>query len=370
MKFCIIGAGSGGIAFAVYLSSLGHSIHLYNRSFSRIYEIIRKGGIEAEGELNGFFPLDYITQDLSLAINDADIIMIVIPAFAHATIAEQIAPYLENDQIIVLNPGRTFGAIEVFKKIKEKRGSISVYVGETQTLMFTARQEHTNKVNILKIKNSVNFATYPDRYIDYVDKRIKECFPHFNPIQNYLEVTLNNIGCILHPTLSIFNASAMEFGKKFKFYKEGATPKVCNVLENIEVELNKIFKNLEIKQFHFIDWAQKSYGVKANSIYETIQKIEAYKEIFAPDELITRYFIEDVPTGLVPISSLAKYLNVQTPTIDSVIHLSSILCGCNFLKKGRTVQRLKLSQYLNNQLKNQNLSETVRFKRNSKVLDE
>ncbi|TFF96257.1 MAG: NADP transhydrogenase subunit alpha, partial [Promethearchaeota archaeon] len=43
MRICVIGAGAGGRAFSSFLASKGHSISLYNRSFSRIYDIIEQG---------------------------------------------------------------------------------------------------------------------------------------------------------------------------------------------------------------------------------------------------------------------------------------------------------------------------------------
>ncbi|MBD3339199.1 MAG: hypothetical protein GF353_08815, partial [Candidatus Lokiarchaeota archaeon] len=156
---------------------------------------------------------------------------------------------------------------------------------------------------------------------------------------------LNNIGMLLHPAISLFNAGMMDCGKSFKFYNEGATYKICQVLEMIELEINKIFRKLGLKQLRFHKWANKSYGIDASSIYEAIQKIEAYKPVNAPNRLITRYFTEDVPTGLVPISSLASFLNVKTPAIESIIYLTSLLCGTEFKKIGRTIQKLELSDY-------------------------
>ena len=71
---------------------------------------------------------------------------------------------------------------------------------------------------------------------------------------------------------------------------------------------------------------------------------------FVGEKLITRYFTEDVPTGLVPISSLGQLLGIPTPTIDSVIHLASILCGIDFMKEGRTVDKLHIENFLKEKL--------------------
>lgn len=368
MRFCIIGAGSGGRAFAAYLSSMGYPSSLYNRSFSRISEIQQKGGIEATGELVGFFPIDLVTMDLKLAVKDANIILVVTPAFAHKEIAKKLSPYLKEGQIIILNPGRTFGSVEFLRIIENERGKIPIFIGETQTLSFTSRELPGNKVNIIKIKNSVNYSIFPDKYTDLVHEILKDIFPHLVPNEDYLEVTLNNIGMLLHPALSLFNAGPIDFGKEFKFYKEGATPQICQVLEEIEIELNEIFGILGLKQLRFDNWAAKCYGVYANSIYDAIQKVEAYRNINAPAQLVTRYFTEDIPMGLVPIASIGDFLGIDTPTINSIIHLSSIICGVNFRKEGRTIEKLQLENYLRERLYTTKLlSEDLIFSKDKRI---
>lgn len=359
MRCCVIGAGSGGRAFAAYLSSKGHEVTMYNRSYYRICDIRKTREIKVEGELEGTFPIKYATQNLWYAVKDVDFIFIVTPASAHRTIAKQLALLLKEGQFIILNPGRTFGAIEFAKIVEEKRGDFPCFIAETQTLLFTCRADTSNGVSILKIKDSVNFSTYPDKYVDFFYEMMKDTFPQLIPIDNYLEVTLNNIGMLVHPAISLLNAGMMDSGCSFKFYSEGASPRTCMVLEKIESEINQIFKRLGIKQFRFHKWAKRSYGVKAKSVHEAIQKIEPYKTIDAPKELVTRYFTEDVPTGLVPIASLADYLDINTPTINSIIHLASILCGKEFYKEGRTIEKLNIEYFIDQSV----VAEEVQFEK-------
>ncbi|TKJ26918.1 MAG: NADP transhydrogenase subunit alpha [Promethearchaeota archaeon Loki_b31] len=355
MRFCVIGAGNGGRAFAAYLSSKGYPVNLYNRSYTRIYDIKKKGGIKAKGKLKGFFPIDLITQNLNLAVKDVDIILIVTPASAHISIAKNIAHLLTNDQIILLNPGRTFGAVEFRSIIEKERGNLPVFIAETQTLLFTSRQLKKNEVQILTIKDSVDFSAFPEKHTFFISDTLRDVFPQMNPSDNYLQVTLNNMGMLLHPTLSLLNASAMDYGRKFNFYAQGASIHTCEILETLQMEFRKIFEKLNLKQINFCEWVEKSYGFKANSIYKAIQKIEAYKNIVAPKELITRYFTEDVPTGLVPMASLGEFLEISTPIIDSIINLSSILCGTDFKKEGRNIMNLKLANYITKQMKGEDL---------------
>lgn len=355
MKFCVIGAGNGGRAFAAYLSSKGHPVNLYNRSFSRIADIKKKGKLKAKGEIKGSFPLNLVTQRLDHAVKDVDVILVVTPASAHKSIARKIAPYLMKDQIILLNPGRTFGAIEFLQIIKDQIGNFPIFIAETQTLLFTSRQLEKNKVQILKIKDSVQFSAYPEKYTFFVYDTLYEIFPQLIPADDYLQMTLNNIGMLLHPTLSVLNSGMMDIGKEFKFYSEGATKRTCEVLENLQMEINQIMSKLSLKQFNFNRWAKRSYGVNGKNIYDAIQEILAYKNITAPKRLVTRYFTEDVPTGLVPISSLAELLGIKTPIIDSIINLSSLLCGMDFKNTGRTITALALEEYIKRRLTSEEL---------------
>jgi opine dehydrogenase len=357
MRFSVIGAGSGGRAFCAYISSKGFEVSLYNRSLERIKEIKKKGGIKASGELKGFFKIKLVTQEIEDAIRDSEVILVVTPASAHKEIAKLIAPYITPNQIIILNPGRTFGAVEFKHELEKEREKIPKFIGETQTLLFTARQLEGNGVNIFKIKKNIEFSTYPEKYVNKVYKKLKNVFHQIEPVKNYLEMTLYNIGMLLHPTISLLNAGSIDYGKKLKFYYEGASYNVSKVLEEIELEIRKIFGVLRLKRYSFINWAQEVYGTSGDTIYKTIQQIKPYKNIFAPNKLITRYLTEDIPTGLVPLSSLGEFLGVSTPTINSIIHLSSVLCNIDFRSQGRTIENLRIHDYLGKILNDLKLSE-------------
>jgi len=58
--------------------------------------------------------------------------------------------------------------------------------------------------------------------------------------------------------------------------------------------------------------------------------------------LTSRFVTEDVPYGLVLISSIGKRFNVPTPTVDAIIHLASVLNGTDYRKEGMTLEKLGL----------------------------
>ena len=85
LKFCVIGAGHGGLAMAGHLGLMGFEVRIWNRSMERIRPVIRRGGILVSGEeIHGFGPVKLATNDIGEATKDADVIMIVLPSTAHA----------------------------------------------------------------------------------------------------------------------------------------------------------------------------------------------------------------------------------------------------------------------------------------------
>ena len=53
---------------------------------------------------------------------------------------------------------------------------------------------------------------------------------------------------------------------------------------------------------------------------------------------------EDVPIGMVLMSSIGKWLGISTPTFDSVIHLFSVINDTDYWEKGRTLEKLGLAE--------------------------
>jgi len=84
-----------------------------------------------------------------------------LPAFGHACIAAERAPHLRDGQAIVLNPGRTGGALEVLNIIRKHGCNADVTVCEAQTLLYACRSLNPAQTKIFRIKNSVPVAAIP-----------------------------------------------------------------------------------------------------------------------------------------------------------------------------------------------------------------
>lgn len=343
ISFAVVGGGHGGQGMAAYLSYLGHNVNLYNRTITKVKKVLEQGFIEMEGFISGKGSINLVTDDIEQAIKGVDIIMVTLPANAHKHIATLIAPYVTEDQYIVLNPGRTGGALEFQNIIRNISPANIPCIIEAQTLLFACRVVNEGKVAMLSKKNEVKIAALPAiRTKEFITK-IKHIIPEFVEANSVLDTSFNNIGAILHPIPTILNSGRIESTKgNFLHYVEGITPSVAKVISEADYERMRIADALGAKPISLKEWLGYTYNAYGNTICEALHNVAGYRGIKAPDTLDTRYIFEDVPQSLVPISDMGQHLGIGTPTINSMIHIASIIHDKNYYKTGRKVSDMGL----------------------------
>lgn len=345
LNVTILGAGNGGQAFAGVLASKGFDVTLWNRTYSVIKKIKKKGGIELTGTIEGFFENIKVVKKLQKAINGANLIMVVTPANAHANLAEKCARYLENGQIIVLNPGRTGGVLEFQNILQQHEVDHRVTTAEAQTLIYVSRALQPGSVELRQIKKRCPVAAMPTYKTPEVIQALQQIHEEFVPAANVLETSLNNIGAIFHPTPLILNAARAECPDEcYDHYLDGISPAVGAFLERLDAERVTIADHFEVETQVAKDWLCDVYGGSpAPTLYDGFRSIETYDGIGAPATLKHRYIFEDVPTGLVPLSSFGRIVGVPTPVIDSMVNLISAFFNIDFWLEGRTASQLGIA---------------------------
>ncbi|MCG1010995.1 NAD/NADP octopine/nopaline dehydrogenase family protein [Tepidanaerobacter sp. GT38] len=350
VRFAVIGGGNGGLAMAGYLAYKGFLVNLYNRTQAKIQSLIDNPTIDLTGAVEGSGRLNKVTSDIGEAIRDTDIIMVTTPATSHYELARLMAPHLEEGQIIVLNPGRTGGALEVYETLRSSGCKKNIVVAEAQTFIYACRATGPRSAKIFSVKHEVALAAIPAIFTHKVIRLLSGAYPQFTPAMNVMETSLNNFGAIFHPAPTLLNSGHIERGETFEYYLEGITPSIGQMLERLDSERMKVATALGVKAVSARQWLEDSYGAKGNSIYEAIQNNPGYRGLTAPKGLDTRYIYEDVPCSLVPISSIASSLGIETPSIDTIIRLANIMTGRNFFEEGRTVEKLGLKDMSANQI--------------------
>ncbi len=355
-KFAVIGAGHGGKAMAAHLALMGFEVTLYNRTHDHIMAIEQRGGIDLEApdcDLKGFGKLAHVTSDFDEASQHADMIMVVVPSSAHADIARGIAPHLRDGQIIVLHPGRTCGSLEFHKIIRDLGSTADVTIAETETFIYASRSDGPAQARIFRIKEAVPLAALPSVRTPNVLQVIHHAYPQYIDGGNVLQTGLNNMGAIFHPALALLNAGRIESTHgDYQFYIDGVTPSVARVLEALDRERVTVAAALGIRARTALEWLKMAYDTTGADLNEAIHNQPGYYGIKAPPTLNHRYIFEDVPMSLVPIASLGQRFGVSVRGMDSIIRLACIIHHTDYWRKGRTVEKLGISDLSSHELVN------------------
>jgi opine dehydrogenase len=272
--------------------------------------------------------------------------MVVVPSSAHAEVARSMAPHLKDGQIIVLHPGRTCGAIEVAKVLRDEHCTADVTVSEAETFIDASRSDGPAQAHIFRIKEAVPLAALPATRTREVLDRIHEAYPQFIDGGNVLQTGLNNMGSIFHPALTLLNAGWIETTHgDYQFYIDGVSPSVARVLEVLDRERVTVGSSLGLRARDAMEWLKLAYDTTGGDLYEAIHNQEGYYGIKAPATLNHRYIFEDVPCSLVPIASLGGRFGVSVRGMDAIIRLACIVHRTDYWRRGRTVEMLGLTNY-------------------------
>jgi len=356
-KYAVIGAGHGGKAMAAHLALMGFTVNLFNRTPDHVEIIKKRGGIElesAEGGPHGFGELALVTSNIAEAIKKVEVIMIVLPSSAHADIAKAVAPHLKSGQIVILHPGRTCGALEFAKVIRENGCKTDVTVAEAETFIYASRSDGPAQARIFRIKEAVPLAALPAKRTQLVLDAICEAYPQFIDGVDVLNTGMNNMGAIFHPALTLLNMGWIEATHgDYQFYIDGVTPSVARVLEVLDRERVTVASSLGIRARTSLEWLKLAYNTNGVDLHEAIHNQPGYYGIKAPTTLNHRYIFEDVPMSLVPIASLGMRYGVSVRGMESMIRIASFIHHTDYWRRGRTVEKLGLEQW--------SVSELTRF---------
>lgn len=342
MKIAVVGAGNGGQAIAGYLAYKGHQISLYDIDEQKIECLKRIGGIYLTGKVNVFGRIDCMTTDISEAIKDAEIIMVTTIANAHNAVAKSMAPFIQDNQVIILNPGRTCGALAFNLALIMEGCTKRYYLGEAQTLVYACRIVENGTVNIIGIKDEVFLSGLPSCDTDVILGKIGNIYPCFVKADNVLHTSLENIGSMFHPCVCLFNAATIERQDEFWFYRD-MTEQVAEFIEKFDAERLAVGKAYGINLLSVTEWIKFAYkDIEGETLCERMKNNPAYYDIKAPGTIFTRQLTEDVPTGVLPILELGKAAGVKLPLLESMVNIIEALLDMDLHTNGRSLKNLGL----------------------------
>lgn len=338
----IVGAGNSAHALASYLVRQGHNVFLYARDPSSLLHL-ETPVVHATGEIEGQFELDWAGTDPQYLTANCPTIFVCTTATAYLDVINQLAPYLQPGQEIVLFSSKLGGSLEVeYELFRRRRHGVRVL--ETDAL-FACRLQADKSIWIRGFKEWTLFSAPTCSQTAKFGSAVLRFFPKLQPAQNLIQRGLTDFGALTHALTVLVNMNSIDKKDPFLFYYEGFTPRTVKLLETLESEFQAIARAYLTELLPASDLLNRYYGCQTSSLLEAMQTVPNYRHSVSPESLETRYLREDVPCTLVPAQELARLANVETPILDSVISMASILSGTNFKVEGRHLGRFGWENY-------------------------
>ncbi|XP_078351394.1 uncharacterized protein LOC144636134 isoform X2 [Oculina patagonica] len=356
IKLLICGCGNEAHAFASIASSLKGTevrvLSLYQDEAERWSAAVEKSDLEVTLHRKGKEPTSIkskpslVTKNPEDAMRDVDIVVFVLPAFAHEVLLDAIKPHIKPGTIIVGlpgGPGFEFQVREVLGDVARQctimNFESSPWVSRTTEFGVKCEVLGTKETLLGAMKQGEGVAPKKDPVstLQYLLGPI----PKLNVSGHLLGVTLMSTDAYLHPSILYGQWKGWD-GKPLDeppLFYNGLTEPAANLLSSVSDEVVKTAKVVGEKSgtdmsnvVHIYQWYMRCYPNNISdktSLYTAIQTNAAYQGLkhpvkktedgkFMPD-FTYRYMTEDIPYGLAVIRGIAEIAGLETPNIDKVL---------------------------------------------------
>ena len=348
MNVTVVGSGNGGLATAFDFALHGHTVRLFDTPHfpDHVAEVAAAGGIHATGEIEGFAEIAYSGHDIETALDAAELVVLVGPAYSTEHQAHVVAPHLVSGQAVLVCPASCAGAITFKRTAGLALDDETITVGETSTLPYAVRIVAPGRINVFH-------------------KLGGGCVRRRPPSFGHRPVAVDDPGRLSRdrgrrqrlPDDSAERQPGDPPGRdaaQRRVSSSGPAARSCStrrgsprpsgrVIEAVDRERLAIAGALGVRVLSEPDLGVlQGYMREAN--YSTgYSTAPGFLGIGAQSQLDNRYLTEDVGYSLVFLTDLASRVGVKTPTMEALITMASIVLARDFRVEGkRTLATLGL----------------------------
>ena len=363
LQITICGCGNLGHAFAGILSvrkdlRVNVLVSQVEKAENLKQKIAINNGIVVkrnEGNIVGCPNL--VTANPAEAIPGSRLILLCLPSFVEPTVLSQIIPFLEKNTFIGSIPA-TGGFDWTARHLLNQAEKQAIVFGAIAVPWICKIVKYGEEVQIIGTKTLNGQVTIPARQASIVSDLMSNLLEM--PVidaQSFLQITLNPGNQLLHPGIMygmFSNWNGVPLPEAPLLY-ESISEYTASILQNMSDELMALRFALEqrIPNLHLsavLPLAisiQQGYGsavLDKSTLRSTISSNLAYAGIRTPMNLVkegyvpnyqSRFFLEDIPYGLVVLKGIAELADVATPTIDRVLTWSQEKMKCQYLVEGK-----------------------------------
>ena len=351
MQYTVLGSGNGARAWCAQIAGAGRSVTMWEpleatedyRKLEKEPQLFLEGDIETGGELAS------VTMDIGEAMKGSEMVLVVVPSFAHEPIFRKMIPHLVDGQTVVIVPGN-FGGFRLLKMMGEAGCTADIAIAETDTMPYACRISAWNKVLCFKKKFKVNLGVMPVARTEPVVASLNELFSgyiEFVAAGNVLQVDMDNPNYVLHPFPVLLNYGDIEKNPStFRHYMDGITPLISEQMEAMDQERIAVGKALGLDLDRCLDKLKEYYGDNdTTTLHEYVNSPESPYVDLVGQNVRSRYISEDVPGVLTPIIQLADKAGKKAPIASLVVDLASLLHDTDYYGGGSTLETLGIDRF-------------------------
>lgn len=367
-KVTVCGGGNGAQTLVpIAAHNLGCPVDVY-APFADEAERLRAGisahgGLEVAGAVQAQAQPRQVSADPADVIPGSDVIVLVLPAFAHESTLQQITPFLDEGAWVGALPSRggfDYCAVQILAE--QNRDDVKLF--GLQTLPWACRiREYGQVIHVLGVKETVDAAARPAAKIGQITPLLERMLGlSIGIAANILTLTLANTGQLIHPGI-MYGLFAEWDGAPFPaddipLFYHGLSEEGAEVLAGLSDEIQAIRARLEpaldLRSVRSLkSWLLRSYGdaiADPSTLRSAFVTNRAYAGLKAPvreaapgqfvPDFGARYLAEDVPFGLAVSRAIAGLTGVETPTMDEVTAWAGAQLSKDYLGRDATEARI------------------------------
>jgi hypothetical protein len=313
-------------------------------------------GLEVTGAVRAKAWPRRVSADAAQVIPASDVVVLVLPAFAHESTLREIVPFLDQGVWVGAMPARG-GFDYCAAQVLAEQGRDDVGLFGLQTLPWACRiREYGQVVHVLGVKETVDVATRPAARGEQVASLLARMLGlPIGAAANMLALTLANTGQLIHPGI-MYGLFAGWDGTPFSaadvplFYQgldenEQGAQTLAGLSDDVQAIRAQLEPALDLSAARPLKvWLLRSYGdaiADPSTLRSGFVTNRAYAGLKAPvrevapgqfvPDFSARYLAEDVPFGLAVSRAIAGLAGVETPTMDEVIAWAGARLGKDYL---------------------------------------
>ena len=341
----ILGGGNTAFAAAANLTLKGFGVTLCELpEFEEMLDPVRDSGvIHLIGvEETGAARVHSLTTDIEAALNASDLVLVIVPAYAHKPFALACAPYLRPEHTVVLMPG-TLGTLEWATLLRE-RDVTGVTLAEVDTAPYVCRKTAPDTATIWGTVTGLGLGVLPATETERVRGRLSPFFPGIQAYPTVMACGLSAMNPVVHPAGVLMNAGRIEYSHgEFYFYEEGVSPSVAKTIMAVDAERRAIAKALGYDLVTADEaFYRAGFGPKGD-LWAAINGSRMLTQLKAPGALESRWLTEDIPYGLSAWHDVGAQYGVDAPLMRGLVDIASVVMGFDGWTTGRSVRELGIA---------------------------